>query len=605
MSRRSPLRAGKTRVAGPADVPGGALAPGTSCLSTGDDEHGHDAPGAPAQAATDQASLAHLRHELRTPLNAIIGYGELLIEEAEELGAEDCLADLRMIAASGQQILARVNELLSAGADAGHGDLDLDRLGPQIRHELHTPLNAIIGYSELLAEGAAGPARERLAPELGRIVQAARKLLALGDDLARSSGAQGRAREVFRAATLAQDALATRRALDDGAPGGGPAAGGTILVVDDNPSNRDLLVRRLERLGHRAVTAENGRLALEQLAGQAFDLVLLDIMMPEMNGYQVLERLKADPAHRFLPVVMISALDELDSVVRCVEMGAEDYLAKPFNPVLLRARVGACLEKKRLRDREVLHLRQIEAEKKRADELLRVLLPDEIVEELKATQTVRPRLCENVAVLFCDVVGFTPYCERHEPEDVIAHLQELVEAYEELALRYGLQKIKTIGDAFMATAGLLKPVEEPVLDCVRCGLDMVAVTKGLRANWNVRIGIHVGAVVAGVVGQRQYLFDLWGDAVNTAARVESHGESGAVNLSEEAWARVAEYCHGRSLGLVPVKGKGELEILRVEGLRGAARAPAAAPPEQRQAGVSPEAEERVSKGVGGRIDRGG
>jgi PleD family two-component response regulator len=134
----------------------------------------------------------------------------------------------------------------------------------------------------------------------------------------------------------------------------------TLLVVDDNEDNRYTLTRRLAREGYAAVvTATNGREALDLLAARRFDLVLLDVMMPELNGYEVLERLRADDRLRHVPVIMISALDQLDSVVRCIELGAEDYLAKPFNPVLLRARVGACLEKKRLRDQEMRYLQDV------------------------------------------------------------------------------------------------------------------------------------------------------------------------------------------------------------------------------------------------------
>jgi len=184
------------------------------------------------------------------------------------------------------------------------------------------------------------------------------------------------------------------------------------------------------------------------------------VMMPEMDGYQTLGQLKADPRFRDIPVIMISALDEIASIVRCIELGAEDYLPKPFDPVLLRARIGASLEKKRLRDQEQAYLQQIADEKKRADDLLRVILPDTVVEELKATNRVKPRRYDNVAVMFCDIVDFTTYCDQREPEEVVAYLQELVENFEGMAVRYGLEKIKTVGDAFMTTAGLMKPVHE-------------------------------------------------------------------------------------------------------------------------------------------------
>jgi class 3 adenylate cyclase len=284
--------------------------------------------------------------------------------------------------------------------------------------------------------------------------------------------------------------------------------------------------------------------------------------MPEMNGFEVLEQLKADETLRHLPVLMVSALDEIDSVVHCIERGAEDYLTRPVNPVLLRARIGACLEKKRLRDREAEHQRQIEREKQRSDDLLHVILPRQIVLELKTTDGVRPRRYENVAVLFADIVGFTPYCDRRPPEQVVTQLQRLVEAWEELALRHGIEKIKTIGDAFMAAGGLLNPLPNPVLHCLEFAAEMLGSIRELVSDWNLRVGIHVGPVVAGVVGRRQYLFDLWGDTVNTAARMESHGVVGAITLSGNAWAQVADRCEGQSLGLVPVKGKGDMEVVR-------------------------------------------
>jgi class 3 adenylate cyclase len=296
----------------------------------------------------------------------------------------------------------------------------------------------------------------------------------------------------------------------------------------------------------------------------AFDLVLLDIMMPKLDGTQVLHELKADPELRYLPAIMISAVDEMESVVRCIEMGADDYLPKPFNQVLLKARIGACLEKKRLRDREQAHLQEIKREQERGDNLLHVILPAEIVAELKATNSVRPRRFENVAVLFADIVGFTSYCDQHEPEEVVTHLQQLVEAWENIALRHGVQKIKTIGDAFMATSGLMEPVDNPVLNCVQCGQEMIAAAHGLNTGWSVRIGIHSGPVVAGVLGRRQYLFDLWGDTVNTAARMEANGVPGSITLSKKAWQGIAHCCRGESRGLVPVKGKGDLEVFRLQ-----------------------------------------
>lgn len=340
-----------------------------------------------------------------------------------------------------------------------------------------------------------------------------------------------------------------------------------VLVVDDNELNRDVLSRRLERQGYRVVTAEDGLQALDRLRESEYDTVLLDIMMPRMDGYQVLEKMKADESLKHIPVIMITAVDAIESVVRCIQIGADDYLAKPFNKDILEARLRNCLEKKRLRDQEAALLSELQVEKKKSDDLLRVILPETIVDELKATNQVRPRRYENVAVLFCDIVGFTAFCDGNEPEQVVSYLQDLTAAFEDLALENRVQKIKTIGDAFMAASGLLNQEENPVANCVRFGLGMAAASKRLPPNWEVRIGIHVGSVVAGVIGRRQYLFDLWGDTVNTAQRVESAGAANAVNVSSAAWEKVNTLFQGQSLGRVQAKGKGEIEIFRIAGTR--------------------------------------
>jgi len=355
-----------------------------------------------------------------------------------------------------------------------------------------------------------------------------------------------------------------------GETAGGAPARPRVLVVDDNETNRDLLVIRLEKQDYRVETAEHGAIALAMLAASPFDLVLLDVMMPEVNGYEVLERIKANPALSHLPVIMISALSEIDSVVRCIELGAEDYLAKPFNPVLLKARVGACLEKKRLRDVEQAHLHQLDSERRRAEELLRVILPDAIIDELKTTDRVRPRRFDNVAVMFCDIVGFTAWCDAREPDAVLADLQLAMEVFETLADAHELQKIKTIGDSFMAAVGLDQPAVDPVLRTVRCALEMVDAVARLPVGWQVRIGVHVGPVMAGIVGRKRYCYDIWGDTVNTAARVEMHGVPG-VNVSAAAWATIAKDCFGHSRGFVTVKGKGELELFFIDGLRASTR----------------------------------
>jgi class 3 adenylate cyclase len=196
-----------------------------------------------------------------------------------------------------------------------------------------------------------------------------------------------------------------------------------------------------------------------------------------------------------------------------------------------------------------------------------VILPEEIAEELTANNRVRARRHEDVAVLFADIVGFTEYCDTHEPEEVLEALTEITQKFEQIAEHHGLEKLKTIGDSFMATAGLLEPVLNPDLQCVKAGLDMVEACRDLASQWSVRIGVHSGDLVAGVLGSKKFLFDIWGDTVNTASRVESTGVSDGVSVSSASWSRVSHACQGRSRGKVAVKGKREMEMFLVEGLR--------------------------------------
>lgn len=508
--------------------------------------------------------LTALRHDLRSQIGVVVESAGLLLDDMERRFSPAFETDIGRIEVAARRLLGMVEEAFGSDALEG-GPLDTETLGSHLRHELRTPLNHVIGYAEMLLEDAEAEGQAALAGDLRRIRSAGRQLtdmfeaaLALlsGTPAADQAGATAPDPEL---GTLEELVTPDRRAL---AP-----LQGRVLVVDDDEVNRDVLSRRVRSQGAEAEVAASGREALEALGARPFDAVLLDVMMPDMDGYQVLREMKADTSLRDIPVIMISALNEVESTVRCIRLGAEDYLTKPFDPTVLRARLGACIEKKRLRDREIVHLRTIDQERRRADELLRAIFPPEIARELKSTQKVRPRRYENVAVLFTDTVGFTRFSDARDPEEVIDRLQQLVEGQEELANLHGVEKIKTIGDAFMGAAGLLKPMSDPVLACVRCGLEMTEAARRLDPPWELRIGVHVGPVVGGVLGHRQYLFDLVGDTVNTASRIESAGVPGAVCLSGAAWQQIDHLSVGRSLGRIDVKGKGELEIVRFERFR--------------------------------------
>jgi CheY-like chemotaxis protein len=307
---------------------------------------------------TRRVLLANVRHELRTPLNAVIGYSEMLLEDFEDQGSESLRSDLEKIHSAGGQLLALVNDALDpAKVEAGDPDLDL-------RHDLRTPINSIIGYSEMLQEEAEALNRTDIIPDLQKIHSAAERFLFLIDDVVDFSrieaGEMAPHLQASDTAAIIQGAMTAASSLEEDTVEEVRTDRCRLLIVDDNEINRDVLARRLGRQGYTTAAAENGRKALEMVQTQKFDLLLLDIMMPELNGYEVLRHLKADSQLRDIPVIMISALDDMASIVRCIKLGAEDYLPKPFDPVLLRARIGASLEKKRLRDQEIEYLHNVD-----------------------------------------------------------------------------------------------------------------------------------------------------------------------------------------------------------------------------------------------------
>ncbi len=337
---------------------------------------------------------------------------------------------------------------------------------------------------------------------------------------------------------------------------------GHILVVDDNRLNRMKLAHSLEQQGHTVALAEDGQQALEMVRAQSFDLVLLDIIMPEMDGYQVLEHMKRDTALRDVPVIVISALDEIKSVVKCIEMGAEEYLTKPFDPVLLRARIGASLERKQLRDQEQAYLEQLQIERERSERLLLNILPQPIADRLKEGESIIADSFDEVTVLFADIVGFTPLSAPMSPKTLVFLLNGLFSTFDQLAEKHGLEKIKTMGDAYMVVGGLPTPRSDHAEAVAEMALDIQSTLDQFKIDGDkplrMRIGMHTGPVVAGVIGTIKFSYDLWGDTVTTASRMESHGLGDRIQVSEATYNCLRDAYLFEKRGTIQVKGKGEM-----------------------------------------------
>jgi adenylate cyclase len=328
-----------------------------------------------------------------------------------------------------------------------------------------------------------------------------------------------------------------------------------VLVVDDDPVNRGLLSRFLEQDGYRVDTAADGDQALERLRADPFDLVLLDVVMPNMDGYEVLTQMQQDDVLRHLPVVMITALDDVESAVRCIESGADDYLPKPFDPVLLRARLRAGLAKKRLHDLEAQHIAELDRLNRRLEarideqvaELIRTgelkrFLPQPVAEgllagELEADQALSRR---KITVLFADLVGFTDLSESLEPEELAEVLNEFLRELTALAVSHGGTLVDFAGDGVFVIFGAPTASEENVhaRQALRTAVAMRVRApelgeglrrRGIPADLQIRVGINTGHCTIGVFGSDvMRAYKAVGFPVNIASRLQTEADPGSI-----------------------------------------------------------------------------
>ncbi len=325
-----------------------------------------------------------------------------------------------------------------------------------------------------------------------------------------------------------------------------------LLVVDDNKVNRLLMSRGLEQQGHSVAMAENGRVALETLRRGDFDLVLLDMEMPEMDGFQVLEQLVKDTKLHDLPVIVTSSLEGIENVVRCIELGAEDFLTKPVNPVLLKARINASLEKKRLRDMQ--------------KELVRRFATSEVAQDLAQSGFALGGRRVTGSVMFADIRGFTALVESQPPEETIELLNTWYTLMFDAISGHGGVVNQMIGDGLMAIFGAPLPLPDHAGAAVRAALEMIEMIDLLNANRSgegkaplrIGVGIASGEMVAGYTGtQQRATYTCIGDTVNLAARLEAHTKVAQRLILVDTATRTAldARCHAEPIGAITFHGK--------------------------------------------------
>ena len=339
-----------------------------------------------------------------------------------------------------------------------------------------------------------------------------------------------------------------------------------ILVVDDNKNNLDLMLVTLSEKNYRLLAATSGERALKIASKVVPDLILMDIQMPGMDGYETTRKIKATPELEHIPVLFLSALNDLDNVVRCFEAGGVDYISKPFRKEELLARVDTHLSLKHLRS-------QISDDRDKISYILHNILPSYIVDQLKAGQKPEPQRVEDAVVLFTDFSGFTKLTKKLGAVCSINNLNTIFSSFDEIASHFGLERLKTIGDSYMAVGNVNNSLEHPIEMGVMAGLKMQEYLERFNAehgddNWQVRIGVHVGDVMAGIVGYQRLAFDVWGDTVNLASRLEANANTEGVTITDPTKDEIAAVFQIDALGQRELHNLGPMELYQCNALNG-------------------------------------
>ena len=513
-----------------------------------------------------QVILKNIKHDLINPINAMIGYSELILDTLDEAGDRVLERDIQSIYHSSTAILATIQELFSDKTKTGD-DIGSVILNEDLHYSIRTPLSSIIGISELILEDTATVADldlQDIQDSVSKINQAGKRLLRLINDLSKYSDlSNGDLMESYYTDLYLKES--SIRNFQFNTEVKIPAKIGTILIVDDESANLDIIDKILQQSNHKTFTAESGAEALKILEKELakIDLILLDLIMPEVNGMDLLKKLKDNNNTYHIPVIMLSPLDEIDTIVECISMGADDFLIKPVNRILLHARLNNALEKKYFHDKEIKYQKQIKIEQEKSDKLLLNILPKSIAERLKNGESLIADDFEDSTVLFADLAGFTKLSSTISATDVVMQLNSIFSLFDGLLIKYSLEKIKTIGDCYMLVGGLPEPDNNHADSVARMALEMLDTIEQINTKTDqslkVRIGINSGPVAAGVIGKEKFIYDLWGDTVNVASRMETFGSNSKIHVSSNTYLQLKDYYNFTKRDKINIPGKGSMQ----------------------------------------------
>ena len=392
---------------------------------------------------TKKVYLAKARHNLKNPINAILGYSEMLIEDCEDYNLNEIIKDLEKIYNSGKLILENIEDNFS-DIKINKSKMSISDIAKNTQISIRTPLNTIIGYSEMISENKNINVIKNFNSDINKIILSGKSLeKEIQTIINFKSDDLNTIKNTTSNLTMVKDVLDSIKPISNDS--NIEHVIGNILAVDDNINNTDLLKKRLEKNGHSVTTANNGNDAITKLLNNVdYDLILLDIVMPEINGYEVLKYIKNDKRFHFIPVIMISSMDDIDSIYRCIELGADDYITKPFEKSILDARIMSCIEKKQLRDKEKILLTKVKKEKEKSDKLLLNILPKDIANRLKSGEKEIADSYNDITIIFTDIVNFTPQANDIPADKLVRILNNVVKSFDQLAITVPIKNVSSL-----------------------------------------------------------------------------------------------------------------------------------------------------------------
>jgi len=517
--------------------------------------------------------LSNIKHDLINPINAILGYSEIIIDISHIKKNDSLIRDIQIIHDSGNAILTHINEIFSSDSDSDDDNVGNIIHNTELQFILRTPLSTIIGLAEMAMDDVITLSDKNLRDvkeSLEKIREAGKRLFNLLNDLkGYVNYSVDELMEKYKPDIYSKEA--SNRLFDFSPDVKVTTEPGVILVVDDEVSNLELLEKILKESNHTVFKAENASKALKMLSDNSnhIDLILLDLIMPGLNGMEFLQKLKTDSKTSHIPVIMQSALDELEAIVECIALGADDFLMKPINKVLLKAKLNSAMEKKHFRDKEIKYQNKIKQEQKKSETLLLNILPGSIARRLKDGETLIADDYKNATVLFADLSGFTAISAIMSAQDLVMLLNNVFSVFDELLMKHSLEKIKTIGDNYMLAGGIPQESDNHAISVAEMALDMLDVVPKIDTQMDkslqIRIGINSGPVSAGVIGKKKFIYDLWGDTVNVASRMESYGINGHIHIAEATYNILKDLYKFKKCEIQEIPGKGKMQTYFLTG----------------------------------------